>query len=183
MTRSNSHFITTSQSGDRLVGDIEQRDRAEIGISARSEAELVVVRGEPDIDRQHPQLLEHLQDAALGRDRQRKQDQIDAGLARELDQIVDGAELLMAANTGRRAPVAAIVEHADDAHVGIRLHRQRLHQRVTIGISADDDGAALKMALARPFAHQEEQRAAEAEQAGEPDDVIAAEPEAGELIA
>src|SRR5262249_30997661 len=93
--------------GDRLVGDVEQRDRSEIGIGARAEAQLIVVRREPDIDRQHPQLLEHLQDAALGRDRQREENKIDAGLARELDQVVDGAELLVAADAYLRAPVAA----------------------------------------------------------------------------
>ena len=52
---------------------------------------LAVVRRQPDIDRQHPQRLKHLQDAVLGRDRQREDHQIDTGRAGEFHQIVDGA--------------------------------------------------------------------------------------------
>ncbi len=86
--------------GDRLVEDVEHRDVADIRIGARPETQLVRMRRQPDVDRQHPELLEHLQDAALGRDRQREDHQVDAGAARELDQLVDGAELL--AVRGRR---------------------------------------------------------------------------------
>jgi hypothetical protein len=77
------------------------------------------MRSEPDIDRQDPELLQHLQDAALGRDRQCEDHEIDARLARELDQIVDGAELRAARAGDRRAILATVVEHADDANIGI----------------------------------------------------------------
>ena len=79
--------------GDRAIENIEHRDVADIGIGARTKPQFVGVGGEPDVDRQHPQLLQHLQDAAFRRDRQREDDEIDAGVAGELDEVVDGAEL------------------------------------------------------------------------------------------
>ena len=114
--------------GDRLVEDVEHRDVADIGIGARPEAQLVRVRGQPDIDRQHPQLLEHLQDAPFRRDRQREDHQVDAGAAGELDQIVDRAELAAAGHGGGRTIVAAVVEQADDAHVVVALRQDGVDQ-------------------------------------------------------
>ena len=111
---------------DRPVEHVEHRHVADIGIGARPEPQLVGVRGQPDVDRQHPKLLEHLQDAAFRRDRQREDHEIDPGLAGELDEVVDGAELGHAVADRRAAVVAAIVEHADDAHIGIALRGKRL---------------------------------------------------------
>ena len=85
--------------GDRLVEHIEHRNVAEIGIGAGPEMQLVRMRGQADVDWKHPELLQHLQDAAFGRNRQRKDHQIDAGAAREFDEVVDRAEL---AQTGDR---------------------------------------------------------------------------------
>ena len=82
-----------------------------------------------------------------------------------------------------RAIVAAVVEHADDAHVGIALRGERLDQRVAALVGADHDGAAVEPALARPVPHQQEQRAPEADQHDQADDVEAAEPDARELVA
>ena len=115
--------------GDRLVEHVEHRDVADIGIGARPEAQLVGMRREPDVDRQHPQLLQHLQDARLGRDRQREDHEVDAGAAREFDEVVDRAELGEPAHDVGRAVVAAVVEHADHADVGVALRLERLDQR------------------------------------------------------
>jgi len=51
------------------------------------------VGGEPDVDREHLEFLEHLQDARFSRDRQRHDHEVDACAPRDLDQIVDGPEL------------------------------------------------------------------------------------------
>ena len=169
--------------GDRPVEHVEHRHVAEIGVGAGAEAQLVGMRREPDIDRQHPQLLEHLQDAALGHDRQREDHEIDAGPPRELDQIVDGAELARAGDRLRRAVVAAVVEQADHAHVGIALIADRRRQRLAGGAAADDGGAPRQPAFLGPAPHQHEQRAAERQQRHEPDDIEAAEPDPRELVA
>jgi hypothetical protein len=49
--------------------------------------------------------------------------------------------------------------------------------------AADDRGAAVEAALLRPAPHHEKQHTAEGEQRDEPDDVEAAEPDAGEFLA
>src|SRR6516164_7525025 len=53
--------------GNRLVEHIQHGHAADIGIGARAIPQLVGMRGQPDIDRQHPQLFQHLQDAAFRR--------------------------------------------------------------------------------------------------------------------
>ena len=83
----------------------------------------------------------------------------------------------------RGAVVAAVVEHADDAHVGVALRGERLDQRLAVRVGADDDGAAVEPALPRPAPHQEEQRAPEREQRQQAEHVEAAEPDARELVA
>ncbi len=51
-------------------------------------------------------------------------------------------------DVGRRAIVAAVVEHAEDAHVGVALRGERLDQRLAALVGADHDGAAVEPALA-----------------------------------
>ena len=112
------------------------------------------------------------------RDRQREDDEIDAGAAAELDQVVDAAELALAGAFGAGAVVAAVVEQADDLDAGILLPAQFLDHLGANFAAADDDGAAGEAAFARPLAHQQEQRAARRDQRGESDHVIGAEPDA-----
>ena len=140
--------------GDRAVEDVDHRHIADVGIGARAEAQLVGVRGKPDVERQHPQLLQHLQDALFSRDRQREDDEIDAGAAAELNQVVDAAELAVAGGFGAGAVVGAVVEQADDLDAGILLPAQFLDHLGADLAAADDDGAAGEAAFARPFAHQ-----------------------------
>ncbi len=66
----------------------------------RPEVQLVHVCREPDVDRQHPQLAQHLQNAGLGGDRQREDDQIDACATAEGDEVIDGPELGKAGDDG-----------------------------------------------------------------------------------
>ena len=110
--------------GDRLVENVDHRDVADIGIGARPKPQLVGVRGEADVDRQHPELFQHLQDAALGGNRQREDHQINPGVAGDLDQVVHRTKFLHALAACRAALIVAIVEYADDAHVGSRAARQ-----------------------------------------------------------
>ena len=82
-------------------------------------------------------------------------------LAGELDDIVHRAEIGNAVAGGEAALVGAIVEHADDADVGIALRGERFEQRLAVPVGADHDGAAVEPALPRPAPHQEEQGAPE----------------------
>ena len=97
--------------------------------------------------------------------------------------FVDGAEFLHPLAACRTALVAAIVEHADDAHVGVALRGERADQRLAITVGADHDRAAVEAALARPAPHQQKQRTAKRDQRAEAEDVEAGEPDARELIA
>ena len=81
-----------------------------------------------DVDRQHPQLLQHFENARLRRDRQREQHEVDAGAAGEFDDVVDLAELRVAGAGVERAIVVAVVEHAEHVDVGIGLCVERLDQ-------------------------------------------------------
>ena len=56
-----------------------------------------------------------------------------------------------------RAVVVAVVEHAEHVDVGVVLFGERLDQLLAIGVGADDHGAAVEPALARPAAHQRAQ--------------------------
>src|SRR6185312_817931 len=83
----------------------------------------------------------------------------------------------------RAARLAAIVEHADDADVGIALCAERADERLAVLVGADHHGAAVEPAVAGPAAHQKKQRAAEADQRQQAEHIEAAKPDARELIA
>ena len=169
--------------GDRRLEHVERRHLAEIGIGARTEAQLVGVRGQSDIDRQHPQLLQHFQDAGLRRDRQREQHEVDAGAAGEFDDVVDLAELRAAGARIERAVVVAVVEHAEHVDVGIVLLVQRLDQLLAALVGADDDGAAVEPAVTGPAAHQRAQEQPFADQRRKADKEEAGQPEPRHLVA
>jgi hypothetical protein len=65
---SNSHFFTWSQSAIGL-SVMSMNGTLPIGIGAWPESELVVVRRQPDIDGEHPKLLQKLEQPPLGGDR------------------------------------------------------------------------------------------------------------------
>ena len=140
------------------------------------------MRGKADVDGEHPQLLQHFEDAALRRDRQGKDDEIDARLARELEQIIYGAKLFPPF-LPRAAILAAIVDHTEHAHIAVTLGGERPDQCVPALIRADNHGAAVEPALARPVAHQQEHGASEPKQDQKAENVKAPEPEPGIVIA
>ena len=145
--------------------------------------QLAGVGGEPDVDRQHPQFFQHLQDAVFRRDRQRKDHQIDARAPPEFDQVVDDAEFALTGAVGAAALIAAVVEQADDLDAGILLPLQ-LHDNMLAGhAAADDHRAAGEAAFARPFAHSQEQQLARDHQRHQAADIEAAEPDAREHLA
>ena len=170
--------------GDRRLEHVERRHLAEIGIGAGTEAQLVGVRGEADVDRQHPQLLQHLQDARLGRDRQREQHEVDAGAAGEFDDVVDLAELRAAGAGVERAAVVAVVEHAEHVDVGMSSCAFSASTSFSpLLVGADDDGAAVEPALARPAAHHRAQHQPLGDQRGQADEEERREPEPRNLAA
>ena len=152
--------------GDRRLEHVERRHLAEIGIGAGTEAQLVGVGRQADVDRQHPQLLQHFEDARFRRDRQREQHEVDAGAAGEFDDVVDLAEL-WAAGAGVERAISRCGRRTRRAR-GCRspiLLVQRLDQLLAVLVGADDDGAAVEPALARPAAHQRAQHQAPGDQA------------------
>ena len=101
----------------------------------------------------------------------------------EIHQVVDGAELWHAGCARGAALVVAVVEHADQPHVGIALRAERADQLFAVAVAADDHGAAVEPALVRPAAHHEKQSAPEGDQREQAEHVKRAEPGAGELVA
>jgi hypothetical protein len=143
-----------------------------------TEAQLAGVRGEADIDRQHPELAKHLQHALLGRDRQRDKEKIDARLAREFDKIIDRAEFRLARDHGSRTVVASIVEHATDVEIRIFLRLKRFDQHFTGRGTADNHGAANEPAFAGPAANFGRDEQTECKQRGKAGEVPACGPHA-----
>ena len=141
------------------------------------------MRGQADVDRQHPQLLQHFQNARLRRNRQCEQHEVDAGAAGEFDDIVDLAEFRAAGAGIERAVVIAVVEYAEHVDVGIVLDLERLDQFFAGLVGADDDGAAVEPALPRPASHQRAQEQPFGDQRGEADEEEGRQPEPRNLAA
>ena len=78
-----------------------------------------------DHARGSPAALQHESD-----DRQREQHEVDAGAAREFDDVVDLAELGAAGTGIHCAVVVAVVEHAEHLDVGIILGLERLDELI-----------------------------------------------------
>ena len=139
---------------DRAAGPTEHwfdvRPELANAATAPTEAQAAHMRGEADVDRQHPELAHHLQEPFFGRDRQRDEQQVDARAAREFHEIVDGAEFGHAAGGGRRAVIGAVVEQAADVQIGVLLCAQGVDQGGAGRSAADDDGAADEATHAGP---------------------------------
>jgi len=163
--------------------NVQRRNLAEIGIGAGAEAQLVGVGGKPNVDRQHPQFLQHFQNPRLRRNRQREQHEVDAGAAGKLDDVVDLAEFRAAGAGIKRARVVAVVEHAEDVDVGIVLGLERLDQLFAVDVRADDDGAAVEPAFTRPAANHRPQEQPFGNQRGQADKEERREPEPRHLAA
>ena len=82
-----------------------------------------------------------------------------------------------------RAGVVAIVEHAEDIDIGIVLRLQRLDQLFAVLVGADDDGAAVEPALARPAAHHRAQKQPLRDQQAEADEEERRQPQPRHLAA
>ena len=136
-----------------------------------------------DVDRQHPQFLQHFENARLRRDRQREQHEVDAGAAGELDDVVDLAELWAAGAGIQRPIIVAVVEHAEHVDVGVRLLVERLDQLLAVLVGADDDGAAVEPALTRPVAHQPAQHQAPGDKHRQTDEEKRRQPQPRNFVA
>jgi len=138
------------------------------------------VRRETDVDRQHPQLLQKLEEPVLGRDRQRHDKQIDARHAAELDQLGDGTEPRVAGDDRRRAIVMAIVEDAADVDVVARLGLESVDQQLGRPAAADDHCPPFEPPVGRPAAQGGGKPGAEEDEGGKTRNVPGREPIARE---
>ena len=138
---------------------------------------------EADVDRQHPELRQHLQDAPLGRDRQGEDDEIELGAAGVLDEILDAAHLRVAGDDVGRAGLVAVVEEADDADAALGLGIERLDHGFGRSAAADDGGAAVEPARARHRRYEKGKREPLENQGPGAEEVKAREPDAGEVAA
>ena len=136
------------------------------------------MRGEPHVDRQHPQLAQHLQDALLGGDRQREHREVDAGLARIGDEFVDIAELGETLDGLGRARVAAVVEHAEQLDLGGVGLGEIADQLAGEIAAADHHDALLEPPRHREPVDDDGEREARDRQRVEADQEPGAEPEA-----
>ena len=118
-----------------------------------------------------------VENAGLGRDRQREQHEVDAGAARQFDDIVDLAELGAAGAGIHRAVVVAVVEHAEHLDVGIILDLERPDQLFAVLVRAHDDGAAIEPALTGPAAYQRAQKQPPGHECRDPCEEKCREPE------
>src|SRR6185312_7650298 len=99
---------------------LEHRQRgylSEMGVIAGTKEKLMCVGGKMDVDGENPQLPEHLQDAFFRRNRQRKQYQINARVADELQDIADVTELWNARAVLQRTVIAAIIKYTYDIQI------------------------------------------------------------------
>ena len=110
------------------------------------------MRRQADINGKHPELFQHVENARLCRDRQRKQHQIDPGAAGEFNDVVDLSKFRLAGTGVERARVVAIIEHAEDLNIGVVLRVERADQVFTVLVGADDDRPAVEAAFTRPAA-------------------------------
>ena len=132
--------------GDRLVEHVEHRHAADIGIGARPEAQLVgmCAASRMSIGSTHS-LRSICEQALLGGDRQGEDDEVDPRVAGEVDEVVDVAELRVAADDVGRAVVVAVVEDAADAQIGVVSARRARSSRVSPAAPPpDDDGAPVE---------------------------------------
>ncbi len=88
---------------------------------------------------------------AFGRQRQGDDQHVDVRDPGEFDQFADGAEFRITGNDRRRAHVVAVIENAADADVIVWLHFERADQAFGGLAAADNHGAPLHHAIARPL--------------------------------
>src|SRR5262249_40947964 len=97
-------------------------------------------------------------------------------------EVVDRAELLALADLREGALLAAVIEHAEHAHVAVALGGKGADERFAARIRADDDGAASEPSLPRPLPHQHKHGAAERPQKDKPCNKEGTKPQARVVI-
>ncbi|KQU02310.1 hypothetical protein ASG60_17690 [Methylobacterium sp. Leaf469] len=123
-----------------------------------------------------------MEDAVLGGDGDGEDDEVEAGGAGIGDEVVDGAELGVPRHDGVGAPVAAVVEHADDADAGLGLGVEGADQVFGHGPATHDGRAPVEPATPRLGTDDPGQgEAAEQEQA-EARDEDGAQPDARVMV-
>jgi len=108
----------------RLDENLAKRERPPVNVEQRQSAKFLAVFGgqakadhvgrETDLDRHLVQLAQDLQQALLGRMRQRDDDPVDLELARQLDKLGRRAVRQLTQTLADGAAAGTIIEHADD---------------------------------------------------------------------
>ncbi len=99
------------------------------------------MRREPNVDRQNPELAQHLQQALFGGNRQGKDNEVYSRAAREFDEIVDRAELGKSRHNLGRALVRPVVENTENLQIGLKLLGELLQEAIGGRSAADEHGA------------------------------------------
>ncbi|MNE28263.1 hypothetical protein D3C80_1216990 [compost metagenome] len=126
-----------------------------MGIGAGTETQLVGMGRDADIDRQHPELAQKLENACLGAERQGDDQHIEFRQTGEFHQFRKGAKLRITGDNLGRALALPVVENPADTDIIVRLLLQRADEVSGRIAAADDDGAAFHHAVAAPVANGE----------------------------
>ena len=169
--------------GDRLFQKVDHGDVADARVGARREAQLGGAGRQLHLGRQHGERAGDLDDALFGGDRQRDDDEVEARVAGEGDELLQAAETRIAGDDAIDAIVAAIVEHAGDADVAVDVDLELADELLRDGAAAVDGGAAIEAALARPMLDEARHDEALAEQHDDAGEVPGGEPDAREVVA
>src|SRR6187399_2814445 len=98
------------------------------------------MRGEPDIDRKNPELLQQREHSIFGSDRQADDQHVDMSDACKLDQFRNLAKLGISRHHGRRAAITPVIENTAYPNVIIGLLLDGLDKAFCRGTASDNDG-------------------------------------------
>src|SRR5690606_12126980 len=128
------------------------------------------------------ELFQQRQYAGFGRQWQGHDQHVDMRNACKFDEFGNRAELGISGDQRWRAAVIAIIEYAADANVVVRLFFYRADQCLGGLATADNDGAPLDAAVARPSPDDICEDEAWSDQNDEPGEEPSGEPDAREVV-
>lgn len=109
-------------------------------------------------------------------------DDVEAGLARELDELTQAPEARVAGDDAVDTVVSAVVEHAHDAHIAVEVDLELADEALGNSAAAVNGGAAEEAALAGPVVHHGADGDTLGHQRNRSGCVPEREPDAGELV-
>ncbi len=140
--RSSTFFKTRVPVRQRLVHHGQHGHAADVGIGVLAQAQLGAQRRDADVDREREQPLQDLHKALLGVSGTGDDQEVDAGIAAEVRQLLEVAELGIAADAVGGALVEAVVEDAEDGELLHLVVLEGGDQLLGLRSAADDHRAA-----------------------------------------